>query len=336
MRISAVVAFKCLFIGHSFFVPVTQQIPDILLTMNVSHTQNDVFRGGSSGLPSSLWNSNEAGNAIKARLDGGDVDLLGMPIDQIDESHGSTAYYELWFDYALSKNPNTKFMIGLPCPDFPARHDTLTYVSSYRESLSRWPEIEAELRNKYPNVSVITNPYGLGVMELLLLFEKGRVPDISSSTGHRDTSIFRDTKGHDGTLTLTFLALFFINRIYDIDLRTANVDLGYEFDLLTVAQIILDEYDMGNLCGNTSCYVVPPPPQIPSPSLPMPHILAPPPQIFPPSSPKPSVITVHVSKRSIRRWYQSSNCCDDDDCVASVRFHHSNESIELVMPVEQE
>lgn len=280
---------NCLFMGHSFFAPVARRIPNFATELN--HTQTIYQRGGSNGIPSSLWEDAEDQKNIKEVLDNEDIDLLGMTIDYnlTELSIANTTYYELWFDYALSKNPNTKFMIAIAWPDFPEAMSTANYTSNLRSRIpsSEVSNVFEHLHVKYPNIDIIINPYGLGVVELRLLFEDDKLlGDVSSLTGNKETSIFRDAKGHGGDLTLDFLSLFFINRIYNIDLRTLNVDMGYETDLRAVAQSVLDAYDANDFCDDVSCYME---------SLNVDE-------------------TFSFTQNEIKDWFHKNNCCEDSNC----------------------
>ena len=119
----------------------------------------------------SLWNSNTKSAEIKGHLDAGDIALFGMTYEP---THPTTAGYENWFNYALSRNPNTTFMIGLPWSDFPSQSTTSVYTSTYRGAVQTlWPGLIGQLRSLYPNVTIIDNPYGLSAIELRLLFDGG-------------------------------------------------------------------------------------------------------------------------------------------------------------------
>ena len=145
-----------------------------------------------------------------AILNGGDIELFGMTIDVgTADSQGdiSTASYELWIDYALSKNPSTIIMIGVPWVDYPSDYDTPSYTATMRDA---YPTLQtgvyAALRAKYPSTTIIENPYGLGVVEARLLFEAGGLPDVTSlfggcandETGQSScgAKLFNDYKGH--------------------------------------------------------------------------------------------------------------------------------------------
>ena len=55
-----------------------------------------------------------------------------MTLDRISYEANTTEGYDVWFDYALSKNNNTMFMIGAPWPTFPRDYDTATYTAYVR------------------------------------------------------------------------------------------------------------------------------------------------------------------------------------------------------------
>lgn len=91
-----------LVIGHSFFVPIARELPAHANRAGVvGHTQSEVFSGGESGTPSSLWESPTKSAEIKSILDTGTVDIFAMTYDPDSEA------YEEWIGYALAANPAT-------------------------------------------------------------------------------------------------------------------------------------------------------------------------------------------------------------------------------------
>ena len=165
--ITGTTAYNSLFIGHSFFCPIGRTMEELVADAGVSHRHQEVFSGGASGTPSALWNNAKKRKEAQKILDGGDIDLFGMPVDAMDGGGKmTTEFYEKWINYARTKNPDTIVMIGLPWLSYPSDFDTATYTSKMRSSAATfWPSVLDSLRAKYPGVTIIDNPYGLGIVE---------------------------------------------------------------------------------------------------------------------------------------------------------------------------
>ena len=262
--------YECLFLGHSFFRPISEALRDLTPDAGVSdHAHNAVFSGGVSGTPSALWANTEKRAAAQAILDRGNIDLVGMTIDSDTVSDGaqlSTEAYALWIDYALSKNASCRFMIGTPWIDFPSAYDTATYTATLRDAIPLVANVFASLQAKYPGVIFIDCPYGLGIVEARLLFEAGGIPDVGSLFGDCAEDVtgnnicgdkmFNDNKGHIGEFGKMLAGLMWLNRIYNVDLSTYNSALlTYTTDITAVAKAVLDAYDAGDLCGTTTCSI---------------------------------------------------------------------------------
>eukprot|EP00964_Phaeocystis_antarctica_P094789 scaffold61427_cov70-Phaeocystis_antarctica.AAC.6 len=71
LTVASTAGYKCLFIGHSFFVPISRQLPDLAASAaGVTHEQSEVFSGGASGAPSQMWESDQKRNATQSRRRG--------------------------------------------------------------------------------------------------------------------------------------------------------------------------------------------------------------------------------------------------------------------------
>jgi hypothetical protein len=104
--------FNSLFIGHSFFKPFADGMPNYVAAAGIAgHTQTVVFSGGATGAPQALWENASKRAEIQAVLDGGDVELFGMTYHP---DYPTTEGYENWIDYALAQNPRTRIFIALP------------------------------------------------------------------------------------------------------------------------------------------------------------------------------------------------------------------------------
>ena len=187
---------------------------------------------------------------IQSILDWGNITLFGMTFDRTAEG------CELWINYALSKNPNLNtFMIGLPWLDYPTEYDTDSYTSVVRNAAqTNWTDFLEELRGKYPNVTIIDNPYGLSVVELRILQSAGSVPDVTAMTGLAATSLFTDYKGHGGDILKDTASLVWLDRIYHVgcgDPAIAALFTGYMTDVCSVAASLLTPY-CGGISNNPS------------------------------------------------------------------------------------
>ncbi len=237
-----VTGYNTLFMGHSFFAPIARQIPTHMTQLgNDYHNQHVERSGGESGTPIALWEDEGHRNKVQAILNTGEVELFGMTANPTMEG------YTLWIDYALSKNPNTRIVIGTPWLDFPADYsDVATYENTIVDGLSSKIQVDIDaLRLLYPNTEIINLPYAFAAIELWHMFEAGQLPGITELIGsNRNTSIFSDQKGHGhGKGLLLDLAEFiWLSQLYDIDLDTYDYSAGHNTNLKEVAKSILDKY----------------------------------------------------------------------------------------------
>jgi len=256
---SAIAGDKMMLMGHSFFRPFADQLPYHAVQAGVDgHTQDVEFSGGESGTPLSLWEDADHRVNVQAVLDSGDVDVFGMTccdwkltpegereLDSDGNPILSLEGWQIWFDYALDKNPNTEFFIGIPWPDYPTDYADADAYGDVLQLLYYNMVLPAvdELRAQYPGVTIYTIPYGEGVIELRKLFEAGNLPDVSNLQGPSDTSLFTDYKGHGGKLLKDLVEYIWIDAIYGVDLETYDYDDGYQTDLKALAKSIMDAHD---------------------------------------------------------------------------------------------
>ena len=239
-----VAGYESLFMGHSFFNPVAMGLEIHPAQAGIAdHSQTGVYTGGCRGAPLTLWNDPAHSAALKAELDTGNVELFGMTY------HGcapTTEGYELWFDYALSKNPDTVFFVGVPWPDFPEQNfaDAAAYASNWASLYDPlWLPFMDSLLALYPNEEIFSIPYGQAAVELYTLFEAGNLPDVSSLTGAANDALFTDTKGHPGDILVDTAELIWLSAIYGVDLDTYAHDPGYITDIKAIARDIVDAHN---------------------------------------------------------------------------------------------
>ncbi len=236
--------YEAVFIGHSFFRPVAAGLAVHPAQAGiVGHSQTVISAGGCNGAPLSLWNNPVKSAEIKAVLDSGNVGLFGMTY------HGcapTTEGYENWFNYALSKNPDTVFFVALPWPDFPEQDyaDAAEYASVWEGAYEpEWLPFIDSLRALYPDVEIYSIPYGQAAVELYKLYEAGDLPDVSSLTGDYNDAVFTDTKGHAGRILIDTCELIWLNAIYGVHLDTYDHDPGYITNIKAIARDIMDAHN---------------------------------------------------------------------------------------------
>lgn len=237
---SQATGYNSLFIGHSFFRPFADHMDDHAADAGIEgHSQVVVFNGGGNGAPMALWNNASKRAEIQAALDTGEIELFGMTYHP---DYPTTEGYKLWIDYALERNPETRFFIALPWSPYPAQVATIPYVDGWMAAhdASWHGSFLPELRALYPGVEIACNPYGRSAADLRLLLDAGELPEVSQMTGSASSSIYTDALGHAGDILKVLGRLVWLNAIYEVDLPTFDHDTGYTTDLKAVAQEIMD------------------------------------------------------------------------------------------------
>jgi len=238
----AVDGMNSLLIGHSFFKPYAELMPDYVPAASISgHSQTIVYSGGATGTPEALWNNASKKLAITNALDTGDVELFGMTYHP---DYPEKTGYVNWINYALDKNPSTRFFISLPWVPQPSSYDDELYAAIWEQFKPTWHSFIDELRVLFPNTDIFCIPYGQSAVELRKHYTAGDLPEITAMQGENEaTSIFTDNLGHPGTILIDQGILVWLTAIYDVDLTNYSYGPAYSIDLKPIAQTILDEHD---------------------------------------------------------------------------------------------
>ena len=226
--------------------PFAEKIPRLAERVGIpNHRQEIVFSGGASGAPMALWQDDEDRNAAQAILDGGDVDVLVMIC--CSEGWLETADDQgivNWIDYALEQNPNTRFALAFPWPDFPERYDSASFNSRWDEGYTMWKQTIDTMRSRYDGVEIFSIPHGRASTQLWNLFDAGELPEVSAVRGPGTSSIFTDRKGHAGDIFKNMGATIWVGAIYGVDVSEMTYGVNYETDIAGMAQAIVaaDDY----------------------------------------------------------------------------------------------
>jgi hypothetical protein len=250
-----------LLIGNSFFRPYAEKLDEIAIEANfLDHKSTIVIRGGKNGRAINFWNdsASEEHILIKSKLDQGDVDFFGMTSGS--DSENRTEGFKAWIEYALQNNPNVTIFISLAPFDFPngdpngTRPNWDTFAaengfSSIQEMFNAYindivhNEIVDQLRIDFPSTKIFTIPTGWATFNLYQMKINDLLLDQIDMFGPRETSIFTDQKGHQGDIVRETGGLVWLNSIYDVHLRTNDYDTGFQTDLHTIAENIMDLHD---------------------------------------------------------------------------------------------
>ncbi|MEM9015276.1 MAG: hypothetical protein AAGB02_09255 [Pseudomonadota bacterium] len=234
--------YKSLFIGHSFFGPMAKGMNAYADNAGfTTHTQSIVFSGGGTGSPEALWNNETKRAKIQAVLNAGDVELFGMTYHP---NYPTLTGYQLWFDYALAQNSETRFFIALPWATNPGDFEAEAYHETWKSFLSDTLHTMIDsLREQYPGVEIYVIPYGQAAGELYTRFANGALPDVRSLVGSNGTGIFRDNFGHADEILVDLAQLVWLYAIYGVRPETYEYGPMYMTDLRDIAESIIAEHD---------------------------------------------------------------------------------------------
>jgi hypothetical protein len=236
-----------LYAGHSFGRPFAENLTKTAKFAGIKdHEQRIVFRGGTNGAPQAMWEDPTAQNEIKNSLNDGNVDIVILICcsQELVESNGQSdkAIVEI-MEYALSKNPNTKFGLSAPWADFPENYiDANEHRLQTDAAYPRYQQFAKSLSNLFPDVDIFTFYHGAAIYELRDLFEKGMLQDVDNLVGPERNSIFTDKKGHAGLLAKDTGSLIWLNAIYGINPMDIPKIEKYKLDIREVAAKVLIKY----------------------------------------------------------------------------------------------
>jgi len=234
--------FTSLMIGHSFFRPFADGMPDHAERAGIAnHEQTVVFSGGATGAPEALWENSSKGATIRARLDEGDVELFIMTYHP---DYPGLRGYRLWIDYALQRNPNVRIAVALPWNTYPSSITTETDESSWVMGLEDgFHRGLTQLRREFPETEIFGIPYGQSAWELRKLFDAGELSDVEVLQSATRPAIYRDNLGHAREILVETGRLVWLRAIYGVDLARYDYEPPYVTDLKSLAQRIMDDYE---------------------------------------------------------------------------------------------
>lgn len=244
---------RMLLIGNSFFRPYAEHLKTVSMEVGFTeHNATVVTRGGANGWAISFWNDSTIAShqEIKTAFDGGGVEYFGMTSGSSPDNR--TEGFREWIQYGLQQNPDMKVFISIPPIDFPSNWtDTAQYFGfSSIESFYDYfvntiihKTVVDPLRSEFPNTSIFTIPIGWAAIELVKMREDGQLLDSIDFSGPKASSLFTDSKGHQGQIIIEAGTLMWMNGIYNMDLNSSAYQTGFNTDLHGLADQIMGNHD---------------------------------------------------------------------------------------------
>lgn len=233
--------YNCLFLGHSYFVPIVTRIPLHAQALGLTqHQQFLVSNGGPKGSPGALWKHEHVSAPAKALLERGNVELLAMTAHNV----GSTVEdYSRWIDLALKHNPKTVFVIQTPWAQ--KKEKTFEqYQADIEEGVQKMSSIIGGLRKRYPDRVIVNVPQNKWMLELWKLKNAGELPEITRLIAENKSSagnaLFRDNHGHGGQLAVQEGVFMWLRVMYGTDLNSYEAATMTSYDTKALAQNIID------------------------------------------------------------------------------------------------
>lgn len=233
-----------LFIGHSFFVPVSRYFDAIITSSGDfdNHDFDEFFSGGETGSPESLWEDEGKRAAIDNKLSSGDVDLFGMTVYEGPD----IAYYRLWIDLALSYNADTTIYIGAPWAKLGPKTATDDFDRIINSISTQVLSMVTDLREEYPNNDIFMISYGKVVSTMMSMLDANMLPDMDQLLGPDESSIFRDENpGHAGAMAEEVSALLWIQILYDTPYQNLSYTTPYDEEDVMEILDVASEFNSG-------------------------------------------------------------------------------------------
>ena len=252
-----------LLIGNSFFRPYAENLDVVALDAGYqNHNSTLVIRGGENGRPINFWNdsTSQEHQEIKYALDQGGLDFFGMTSGH--DSENRIEGHRNWIEYAIQNNPNITIFISISPFDFPAGDPNSTRpnwnllsiengFNSIQELYDYYvneiihKEIVDELRIIFPTTNIFTIPTGWATKNLAQMQLDDLLLDEIELFGPKPISIFTDPKGHQGQIVIEAGTLIWLNSIYNEELSGNNYETGFNTDLHSIAEDIMNSHDSG-------------------------------------------------------------------------------------------
>ena len=254
-----------LYMGHSYFRRQAEAMEEYAEIAGITeHESQSFFRGGYNGSAFAIWDDPDSQATIKGYLDAGDIEMFGMTIFvdlEVSEEDGAhpdnqTQGIKNWIEYAVSKNPETIFFIGLPWLGRPLDYVGETgdpQTSGYQEYSDAIQQSESgitilidELRESFVDSEIFLLAYGQGSVELRTLYNTGNLPDVDTLVSNNGRmGIHSDEHGHAEQLLTDLNTLVWLKSIYNYNILEFDKEYAYTTDIKQIAHDVVSRQDPG-------------------------------------------------------------------------------------------
>jgi len=244
---------QMLLIGNSFFRPYADHLNTVAMEFGFTeHNATVVTRGGANGWAINFWNDSTLAShqEIKTAFDGGGIEYFGMTAGSSKDNR--TEGFREWIEYGLQQNPNMKVFISIPPIDFPsnwtdtAQHYGFNSIESFYDYYVNTiihKTVVDPLRTEFQNTTIFTIPTGWAAIELVKKREDGQLLDSIGFSGPKSSSLFTDTKGHQGQIIIETGTLMWMNGLYKTDLNASDYETGFNTDLHWISDQLMSDHD---------------------------------------------------------------------------------------------
>jgi hypothetical protein len=231
---------NCFFYGHKYFTPQAEAIGPVAKKAGITDHKTTTYAtkpfdagpGVGVRLLKVPASGPDHGKKLRAMLDAGKLDLLGLTYHQSDT--GQLEHYKQWFDYVLARNPNTQLLIHLPSSIDPVRRD-LDRLNKTGDAIRAnfYATVIVPMRKAYPDKKIHFWYSGRVASEIRRRFEAGELPQLHELVGNR--GIFSVVGGYPGPFLQDLQGLILYLLIYDVELPKSVPGLKGKIDLNALA-----------------------------------------------------------------------------------------------------
>jgi hypothetical protein len=231
---------NCFFYGHKYFTSLAGAIEPVAKKAGITDHQVTTYvnkpHQGAPGIGVRLLSvpeqGTDGGKKLRAVLDTGEIDLLGLTYHQSET--GRLEHYKEWFDYVLARNPKAQLLIHLPSSFDPVRRD-LARLNKTGDAIRAkfYATVIVPLRKAYPGKKIHFWYSGRVASEMRRRFEAGELPQVHELVGNR--GIFSVSGGYPGPFLQDLQGLILYSQIYDVKLPKSVPGLKGKIDLNALA-----------------------------------------------------------------------------------------------------